>query len=945
MKIKKVKELIKNQETVKNILKIIKFNFGKIKLRIKSFLFQNKKNIISEKSKFILFPDLSADDMEIPDLFARTKIADEITTTILTSKGQMSFLISGEWGIGKTSILKFIQKKLIRKRNIKYILFSPWKYSGGRDGANAISRAFITILAKELRKQYITKDLYTKKQVERERNLLSQLIILIWIIIQYFIYISVIFCILLFIISKLLVKFPKLQEVLIQFISSPEGQFKVLGIVSAILALPPLGQYFISRIREQGQIEKISSPELFEQKFDEIINDSIKIKYLQYFLNLWEETLSKTLLAFLGKPIIGWIFYRHHFSFLKYEKFVIFIDDLDRCNEEEVREFLSGMKTFFEHSKVYYIIAADIDKLRDKISGKEPEFLRKIIQLDWNVPFLQENEVKEYVRDLLISAKALEELKRINASGFNQLTIILQLHPNPRKIKYYLRRLLFLLNILKGEIKVNEKKLKSYPYLLKLIILAASDNKSYLYFLNNPNLVSQIEKGSDLPDVLLKVEDLSKKEENKLQENKFKKTKQLLQLLPHSDDLEIDMTKLFSLVGFLEEQPPNPTEFLELGKTDPGRAIKLVEKMAESWIYFMKLALSSINQSFEAIKNESEKTDDQDFIKSLKNEITSITMLLEKFANRKREEDKKLTNDFLISLPELNQNITKILNDNETKILNLALFFDYNEFWEQYLAIERFNDFNNFNQIINNLDNQSILDSNSLNPILVKTFSFLDSNLNDVINLIKNKKFFENKNSKDFQKQVTNYFTLQDDERRNKLFNLFKESRLDRENQLMIINDLIEKNDCQRLKDCLSHKSFSQILISGKPLEKLKDFLINTADLNNQKCKELIIELFKPDNFEKYNIKESKFLNDLSEKVKNMIDQSLKDDYVSLFLQFELVNIVKENNMTKDYCDILTKIKPAASTKIKGEVTRFINRKLKGKKYGKRKTTRRKRRK
>lgn len=106
-----------------------------------------------------------------------------------------------------------------------------------------------------------------------------------------------------------------------------------------------------------------------------------------------------------------------------------------------MREFLTGMKTFLEDRKVYYVIAADVDKLRDKASGEGPEFLRKIIQIDWNVPKLNEEEREVFIKKLLQESHAEEDLIDIK-----QVSYLFGLTPNPRKIKYYLRRLLFLLN-------------------------------------------------------------------------------------------------------------------------------------------------------------------------------------------------------------------------------------------------------------------------------------------------------------------------------------------------------------------------------------------------------------------------------------------------------------------------------------------------------------------
>ena len=361
-------------------------------------------------------------------------MAQEIVNAIDNSEGQMNFLISGEWGIGKTSILNLIESKIEKK--VKLIWFSPWKYSGTKHEAVPISRVFLTTLANKLEKRHIVNDLYIKKTVENERNLGTQIIMLIQLIIIYSIYLSIIFFI-----------FSKIGPILFHYvpllnkIADILGETGTFGIIASILALPPLGQYFFSRIREQGEMEQISSPELFEIKFHSLIEETIKYTALQKVLSFMEETFSKTWLFFLGKPFTSLIY---KLSALKINKLVIFIDDLDRCGNTEVNEFLSGMKTFFEHPQVYYVIAADMNRLREKFEDKDREALRKIIQLDWNVPTLLKKEMKEYIDNLLNISGASEEF---TDSDREELYSMLQLHPIPRKIKYYLRRLLFQMNL------------------------------------------------------------------------------------------------------------------------------------------------------------------------------------------------------------------------------------------------------------------------------------------------------------------------------------------------------------------------------------------------------------------------------------------------------------------------------------------------------------------
>lgn len=417
-----------------------KVSFGKINFKLRFGLFSEENNSINGKKEntYTLFPDTPAGDEEFPDILGRDKIAEKVSFAIRKSRGQINFLIAGEWGIGKTTILKKIKSDL-NNYGIKTVWFSPWKYSGSKEAANAISKAFLTLLSEGFGKRSEIKELYIKKQIESERNLVSQIITLIPILIRYVLYTSVVF--LFFILLKNI--FPPFSDFLNKITNSLkfEDRINLLVAASAILALPPLGEYFIAKIRQKGEVEKVSSPELLEKKFKNLISETVSNRTLQVFLSIWEDTFDSTFLWFLGKPLTNKIFYRGLLSFLCIKRLVVFVDDLDRCEEGEVKEFLTGMKTFLDDRKVYYVIAADIDKLRDKTSKEEPEFLRKIVQIDWNVPNLNGKERELFIKNLLQEAGAQEDLIDIK-----QVAYLFGLTPNPRKIKYFLRRLLFLLN-------------------------------------------------------------------------------------------------------------------------------------------------------------------------------------------------------------------------------------------------------------------------------------------------------------------------------------------------------------------------------------------------------------------------------------------------------------------------------------------------------------------
>lgn len=98
------------------------------------------------------------------------------------------------------------------------------------------------------------------------------------------------------------------------------------------------------------------------------------------------------------------------------KKLVVLIDDLDRCTPERVIENLEAIKLFLNVEKTAFIIGADSRVVRHaiefryKITQKaDPDsnnriiddYLEKLIQLPYNLPKLSESEVETYISLLL----------------------------------------------------------------------------------------------------------------------------------------------------------------------------------------------------------------------------------------------------------------------------------------------------------------------------------------------------------------------------------------------------------------------------------------------------------------------------------------------------------------------------------------------------------------
>ncbi|MGG9962502.1 KAP family P-loop NTPase fold protein [Ferruginibacter sp. SUN106] len=112
-------------------------------------------------------------------------------------------------------------------------------------------------------------------------------------------------------------------------------------------------------------------------------------------------------------------------------KIVVFIDDLDRLNSEEILAVLKLIRNSFNFPNTYFLIAYDekyiIDTLKDSIENPN-KFLEKIFQLDIDLPGFPLFIVQNELRDMLCDEKT-EVQKEIIKQAFqyiNKTSIIKQ---------------------------------------------------------------------------------------------------------------------------------------------------------------------------------------------------------------------------------------------------------------------------------------------------------------------------------------------------------------------------------------------------------------------------------------------------------------------------------------------------------------------------------------
>jgi hypothetical protein len=169
---------------------------------------------------------------------------------------------------------------------------------------------------------------------------------------------------------------------------------------------------------------------------------------------------------------------------------IFFIDDLDRCQPDQIVALLEAIKLFLDLKHCFFIIALDEEVIHRAIQIKYNEFhfseerknqigreyLEKMIQLPLYLYPLSEGEMKEYLDGLALPVSIADQI-----SLFARILL-----PNPRKVKRILN--LFLLNL--GVLKTNAELVKQLDLevLARLITIQVQDYDLYAAILKHKDL-------------------------------------------------------------------------------------------------------------------------------------------------------------------------------------------------------------------------------------------------------------------------------------------------------------------------------------------------------------------------------------------------------------------------------------------------------------------------
>ncbi len=225
-----------------------------------------------------------------------------------------------------------------------------------------------------------------------------------------------------------------------------------------------LYQHIIEKLEEvNGSIKKdfkeillntgLVASDILSRKYLGVSLDEIQKKYSNTISNV--KTIHEKLEESIGKD----------------NRFVIFIDDLDRCENENILAILSNIKEILNSKNIIFILGIDMAKIAiawdikhkgydiAKLEGKD--HVDKLFQLKLKIPVKSQEDLMKYVDDLV---NELPEKEKV--------LIALSVKENPRKIKLVLNTLYFLAK----QMKIAESSPTDLPYLLTLTLLSVIHN-------------------------------------------------------------------------------------------------------------------------------------------------------------------------------------------------------------------------------------------------------------------------------------------------------------------------------------------------------------------------------------------------------------------------------------------------------------------------------------
>lgn len=322
---------------------------------------------------------------ENSDAFNHEVFADTIHKIIVENDAPLTIGLFGGWGVGKTSIINLLKRKLSKKDDA-FVYFNAWEY-----GEDTFRRQFLLTVAnsdeviqnKKERSEIVERleklnhsDLKKKSDEKLHVSKAGLLKLGIFIIIA--------------IIGIYLIIHGGLDKSLS---SLGSGIFALT--ISIIIMISQRIEQVIKVTIDEAYDPKLIFPEQFAEEFDKII-DIAKTKN-------------------------------------KKKNIIIVIDDLDRCEANTIKNILVTMKTFLSRRQCYFIIPMDDSSVVNIFGINNHNFgyeqLRKYFSISVRIPELYHDDLLSYAEKIAKEFKVPADIPYIAALGYCN---------DARKMKHFL---------------------------------------------------------------------------------------------------------------------------------------------------------------------------------------------------------------------------------------------------------------------------------------------------------------------------------------------------------------------------------------------------------------------------------------------------------------------------------------------------------------------------
>lgn len=294
------------------------------------------------------------------DLIGYKTLAQTIVSIIReTELCPLTIGVYGNWGAGKSSILKMIEKELKEDKKTSCVTFNGWLFQGFDNTKTVVMEAIVSEL--------INQQTWNEKVKEGAKKLLKRVD---WL--------------------KLTRQVAGVAFTGITGIPDP-------GLIYSI------GEKFNSLISDPANALSPDQISSLKESFKSSIKDKVE-----------DRNVPEEIIAFRKE-------FEELLKTAKIDRLVVLVDDLDRCLPETTIAILEAIRLFLYVPGTIFIIAADENMITYAVSKHFPNlpasvgpadytrnYLEKLVQVPFRVPPLGKTETKTYVT-LLLAEYALRE--------------------------------------------------------------------------------------------------------------------------------------------------------------------------------------------------------------------------------------------------------------------------------------------------------------------------------------------------------------------------------------------------------------------------------------------------------------------------------------------------------------------------------------------------------